>query len=862
MVSNPRSVVLIRSALILMPDFLVSQSMLPSACRRAWSAVIDRLLPAAALVLACLVASLLPAPSPLRAQAAGQPSADVLAGRCAMPDSIAVRGAERVSEGEVRAEGGLLPGERLNFQVVQRAIKAIFGLGQFHDVQVVCDLESVPGRTLVAYVVQERALLGDVDVSGVEKLSERSVREKVTLLLGRPVDPAEIAASRARIDSMYRGAGYYLATVRIDSTAMPDGRLGITFAVSEGRRLAISGLEFQGTDQVRPKTVAGAMQTKPEGFFFWRKGEFDDEKFAGDLGERIPQLYARLGHIDARVLEDTLLVDPELGKGKLRITLDEGPRYRIGTFGITGNRAVPTEMLDRMFESSGRSPSLRERLFGLIKREARAEEGVFDAARWEKATQDVGNMYRDRGYIYAEVYPVIERTVDVDSQPTVNLRWEIDERQPAIVNRIEIVGNDYTSEDCIRRAIVLVPGGVFNQSALINSYQQIQNLGFFETPMPFPVPKQVNEAGDVDLIFTVKEKRTGSLNFGASMGQGGVGFGGFIGAEQPNLFGQCKRGSINWQYGRFFNDFTLTYSDPALRRTRTSGTVSAYRTQSRFIVGNLGQNIRTGAQFRLGFPVPWSYTSAFSVTYGAESATFTQGALVGSCSRNCFRSSLGLDYTFDNRLGMPFPFTGSLRTVTADFSGGPLGGEVSFQRYTGEFRSYTELASFGGNLGGQPKSVVLGLTVKAGALVGNSGPFFFQQQFAVGGVMFGQALRGYPEFSITPNGFNTTTDQFRSDPESFGKAFLVTTGEVGLRFNSMLYVNAFFDAGNNWATAQQFNPTRLFRSAGVGVSTVTPLGPLGLDLAYGFDRLAVEPTTRRVQPDPRWQFHFRLGQLF
>ncbi len=796
------------------------------------------------------------------APVSAQDRSEMLAGRCAMPDSIAVRGASRVSEGLIRSEGGLEPGARLNFQVLQRAIKALFALGQFHDVQVECDLESVPDRALLVYRVDERALLGDVRVSGVAKLSERSVRDKVTLLLGRPVDPAEIATSRARIDSMYQSAGYYLATVTPDTTVLSDGRIGINFVVNEGRRLAISGIEFDGAQSIKPKVVAGAMQTKPEGFWFWRKGEYDDEKFAGDLGERIPSLYARLGHIDARVLEDTLIVDPELGKGKLRITLDEGPQYRIGTFGITGNRAVPTEIIDGMYQASGAGPSLRARLLGLVKREARAAEGVFDADRFEKATQDVGSMYRDRGYIYAEVYPVIERTVNADSQPAVNLRWEIDEKQPAIVNRIEIVGNDYTSEDCIRRAIVLVPGGVFNQSALINSYQQIQNLGFFESPMAFPVPKQVNEAGDVDLIFTVKEKRTGSLNFGASMGQGGVGFGGFIGVEQPNLFGECKRGSLNWQYGRFFNDFTMTYQDPSLRRTRTSGTISAYRTQSRFIVGNLGQNIRTGAQFRLGFPVPWSYNSALSVTYGGESATFTQGQLLGSCSRNCFRSSVGFDYTFDNRLGMPFPFTGSLRTLTADFSGGPLGGTVNFQRYTGEMRSYTEIAQIGGGLGGQPKSLLLGLTVKAGALFGNSGPFFFQQQFAVGGVMFGQSLRGYPEFSITPLGFNPNTDQFRSDPESFGNAFLTVTGEFGLRLNSMLYLNTFFDAGNNWASAQQFNPTRLFRSAGVGVSTVTPLGPLGLDMAYGFDRLAIDPTTFRVRPDPRWQFHFRLGQLF
>lgn len=794
---------------------------------------------------------------------AAQDPEQQLAGRCATPDSIAVRGLNRVGDAVVRGEGGLRVGERLNFQVLQTAIKNIFALGQFHDVSIECDLESVPGKALIVYKVSERALLGDVDVVGVKALSARSVRDKVSMLIGRPVDPAEIASSRARIDSMYKSAGYYLATITPDTTELSEGRLGITFRIDEGRRLAISGLEFSGAEGVKPKDVASVMQTKPEGFFFFQKGEFDEEKFAGDLGERIPAFYSRLGYIDARVLEDTLLVDPELGKGKLRITLDEGPQYRIGGFGITGNRVVPTDVLDGMYRASGAGLSLRQRLFSLVKREKRAAEGVFDAEKFEKATQEARSMYADRGYIYANVYPVIERSIAEDSVPVVNLRWEIDERTPAIVNRIEIVGNDYTSEDCIRRAIALVPGGVFNQTALINSYQQIQNLGFFESPMATPTTKTVNDAGDVDLIFTVKEKRTGSVGFGASMGQGGVGFGGFINLEQPNLFGQCKRGSLNWQYGRFFNDFTLTYQDPALRRTRTSGTVSAYRTQSRFVVGNLGQNIRTGAQFRLGFPVPWSYNSALSVTYGAESATFTQGQIAGQCSRNCFRSSLGFDYTFDNRLGMPFPFTGSLRSLTADFSGGPLGGTVNFQRYTGEMKSYTQLAQIGGKSpGSQPLPILLGLSAKAGTLFGNSGPFFFQQQFAVGGVQFGQVLRGYPEFSITPRGFNPNTGQFSSEPESFGNAFFTMSGELGLRVSQMLYMNAFFDAGNNWASARQFNPTRLFRSAGVGVSTVTPLGPLGLDLAYGFDRVAVDPTTLRVRPDPRWQFHFRLGQLF
>ena len=97
---------------------------------------------------------------------------------------------------------------------------------------------------------------------------------------------------------------------------------------------------------------------------------------------------------------------------------------------------------------------------------------------------------------------------------------------------------------------------------------------------------------------------------------------------------------------------------------------------------------------------------------------------------------------------------------------------------------------------------------------------------------------------------------------SFGSAFFSTTAELGFRFNPSLYLNAFFDAGNVWRRATDFNPTRLFRGAGLGVSTITPLGPLGLDYAYGFDRTTRDPVTGIVRPAPKWQFHFRLGQLF
>src|SRR5258708_31795423 len=90
--------------------------------------------------------------------------------------------------------------------------------------------------------------------------------------------------------------------------------------------------------------------------------------------------------------------------------------------------------------------------------------------------------------------------------------------------------------------------------------------------MPFPDTKPANEQGDIDVVFRVSEKRTGNVNFGASVGQG-TGVGGFLGLDEPNLFGQGKRGRFQWQFGKNINDFDISFTDPAIRESRISATI-------------------------------------------------------------------------------------------------------------------------------------------------------------------------------------------------------------------------------------------------------------------------------------------------
>ena len=778
--------------------------------------------------------------------------------RCAQPDTVLIVGNNRVSESTIYADLGFEPGVPLNARTAQAALKQLYSSGQFNDVQLDCRLSAEGTKAALVVTVVERAILGDVSVSGTRRVSAGTVRDQVELLIGRPVDPSLVSRAIARIDSVYQQEGFFLARVKVDTVPGLNGRVAIIFRVDEGRRLAVSGVRFHGNRQLSAAQLSGALSSKTEGFWWWQKGEFNEETYAADLADHLPKFYANRGFIDFQLLKDTVLIDRSIGKAYLDITVDEGPRYRIGRMSVEGNARFSTPEIMGYYPFSDQTPTLQERVQSLLGKGK--ERGVFDRDKWEDGTTKVRTAYNNEGYIYATIRPAIERRIGADSQATVDLRWSIDERTPAIINRIEIVGNDYTHEPCIRDQLNIVPGDVFNQDRLIRSYQSISNLGFFEQPMPPPDTRQANEQGDVDVIFRVKEKKTGNINFGASVGQA-VGVGGFIGLEQPNLFGQCKKGSLQWQFGSFINDFNLAYTDPAIKQSRVSGTLTAYRSVNRYRIADLGSSTRTGSSVQVGFPIPGSYYSRLFLSYGAEVQSFGSGGLTSQYAAqcdNCFRSTFGVTLQRDTRVDQPFPSGGGLQTITGQFSGGVLGGTATYARYTTELRAYAPLFQLGGGkVGDSPVKFLLGLTAKAGGVFGDPGPFFFSQSFALGGVQFGEQLRGYPEFSITPLGYIANTSTFSAQRQSFGNAFMTTTAEIGVRFNQMFYVSFFHDAGNVWAKPVDFDPTRLFRGAGVGVTIISPLGPLGLDYAYGFDR---RDSFGRAAP--AWQFHFRLGQQF
>jgi len=794
------------------------------------------------LPLLVILGSVVLSPRPARAQ--GEPGAPAA-------DSIVVEGLRRVERRQVLDASGLAPGRPLSYRDIQRAIKTLYATGQYADVQVAQD--TVGGRQLLIVRVRERPLLVKWAVRGVSRLSERAVKDKVQLVEGRPFDPAAEARSRGRIDSLYRAQGYAQATVRALHVYEADStRIRVVFDIAEGRRVAIAHLEIEGNTHSTDEEIVAHMKTRPEGFWWFRSGEYDDEKLHADLQERLPKSYGQRGYVDFQALGDTLVVDETTGKATLVVRVSEGEPYRVGTFEIVGNRRFSTDELGTLYPFTGET---RTGVLGLGG--VRRGPAYFNQDRWNDATQKLQTVYFNNGYIYMHVSADVIRRRGPDGQPVVDLRWVVSEGQPAIVNKIEIAGNNVTHERVIREAIELIPGDVFRQAALIRSYQNISNLGFFQQPLPFPDTRPANDQGDIDVIFRVTEKSTGNINFGASVGQG-TGLGGFLGLDEPNLFGQGKRGRFQWQFGKNINDFDLSYSDPAIRESRISGTLGVHNTRLRYTIADLGQVRRQGGNLQLGFPVFRDRYTRLFTSYAIDHQTFTGGSQsVASLSCNdCVRSTLGLQILRDTRIDLPFPTAGTMHQIGISQSGGILGGTGDFQRLDLEGRWYAPLGQLGGDRpGSSPLKFVMGFTTRAGFVFGNAP--FFDQLFTMGGTQYGIPLRGYDEFSITPNGFDPNASSGQASAGAFGKAYLLMTGEIGLRLSQMLYLSTFFDAGNVWARAGQFDPTRLFRGAGNGASLISPLGPIGIDWAYGFDR-----TDIAGRPNPGWKLHFKLGNIF
>jgi len=142
----------------------------------------------------------------------------------------------------------------------------------------------------------------------------------------------------------------------------------------------------------------------------------------------------------------------------------------------------------------------------------------------------------------------------------VNINIFVQENNRAKVRQIYVEGNKKTKEKIIRRQLAIVPGDYFRQSLLIQSQRNIYNLGFFEPNIGLDY-QPINDDGDIDLIFQLEDKESGTANMGVNYDEEDK-LTGFLSLSHNNLFGKAWGLKLTWEFSGSKQEYDISFTNP------------------------------------------------------------------------------------------------------------------------------------------------------------------------------------------------------------------------------------------------------------------------------------------------------------
>jgi outer membrane protein insertion porin family len=726
-------------------------------------------------------------------------------------DRIEISGNFFVSEKMILQIFGLRPGDEYREERISEGLKRLFQTKQFADLRVSYREEN--GKTILAILVEEYPRVKEVRIQGCNKLKREDVEAKALLKEGYFARPSLLTQDVDSILALYATKGYTRARVDVKKTPIPkEHNVIISYVITEGGKVKIRHIDFLGNGAVESGELRKVMESKEDRW--WRGGDYKPATLDQDL-KMIKDLYGTYGYLDAEVRIEK---QDEAKGGKaldLYIRIDEGRQYTIGTITWSGNKIVSDEDIEKLALFKEGDPFAIDRIEGL-------QAGI-------------NSCYWEQGYIWSRVVP--ERKV---RGRRIDLGLTIVENNPASINEIKISGNSKTFESVIRRELTIYPGDRFVLTKVQRSIRDVVSLGYFNGP-PQVDTQPVNERGDINLLIAVEDKTTGNFKIGAGFSQLNS-LSGFFGVQENNLFGRGKGATLDWEFGKYRTNINAQYTEPYLFGTENSLIISVYNSIQDRVSQQYYADRRKGFSVQMGRPFPWLDYTKFWTSYRFEhislsdfSEDYPEDGILRTYDWPLLKSSMLFSLTRNSTDNPTHPTQGSVASLSGEFAGGPLQGNMKFMRYMAELSWFRNLFW----------KLTFHLNMEAGAIDGYSDPGEVPdfEKFRLGGNRR-YALRGYDFYEVVPKG----NDEF------IGGRFMTSfTQEILFPFTDAVYGLIFFDSGNTWNSFGTADPFDLRRSIGLGVRIDMPgVGNLGFDYGYGFDK----------EDGPGWQPHFTFGTFF
>jgi outer membrane protein insertion porin family len=775
----------------------------------------------------------------------------------------------------VRRISGLSKGQQITLpggDAVGEAIRAIYRSGLFSDVSVARGepAEQGGGVHLVIRVAPEPGLAG-YSFRGVDDNTKDDLREEITLAQGRPVRPADIQRAEQAIRSFYSSEGYLLADVQTRRQRTSGDQVRLVFDVDTGQEVEVEDIRFTGNRVFDDGDLRGAMQETQEDRWwrFWTSAQFDREKYEADL-DRVIDYYNREGYYDATIVDDTTYVE---GEENLiaEVRVREGDQYHVRNVEWRGNTVYPDEVLTQAL--------------GFGEGDVYNSRQLQRNLRSNRAANDVTSLYTDRGYVRFNVEP----TVQPARGDSLDLTFNITEGDVYEVGNVKITGNTKTKDYVIRRELHTVPGRTFSRSDIKDSIRRLQQLGYFskESIRSGPSLSVDQENREVDMVWSVEEVSNDQLELSGTYGGYGLvlqtsfTFNNFsaqnlfdLSEWQPLPVGDGQKLSLSVRTaGLDYQNYRVSFTEPWFRGqpTPVGGSISYARITGNYLGGrrrrrfgnagpeNAGIFQRFGVRafrrqrldwpddnFRISSTVNYNYYRNDDRIYGSlpggvsQQLSFNQGISRNSLNNPLFPSR-GSKVKFSLEVAPPLA---DIQFHKWRFTNGwnvPLSQDGKLSFHVGTDYGYI------------------------GSLTGEDVDF---QAFELGGTAFDYSrqsfgtdpifMRGYPARSLNP-----VNAQNEFAP---GRILNKYTSEVRYLAVDTRQLRAapylFLDAANTWAGFDTYDPSSLYRSAGVGAKLYLPIvGMIEVNYGYNFDRFPSENVVngQRVLEDQGWRFQISFG---
>lgn len=223
-----------------------------------------------------------------------------------------------------------------------------------------------------------------------------------------------------------------------------------------------------------------------------KKRQLASSDSLGPALHRLASFYRRQGFIQARV---EYVEEGSRDSSRIRIFIDEGPRYLIRSLNFIGNDSLPAKVLKRRLKSGPGRPY--------------NPEGI---------AQDEFNLilaYADYGYIFAAVQNSIETSLD----HTVSLTFVINQGRRARLGKLRVNGRSFVDSAYIQRSSGLFSGEFYSRSRMIAGEMNLISSGLFHDAK-ITTGAVSPDSQLLDLEISVSEKPRHRFEAGLGYGSG------------------------------------------------------------------------------------------------------------------------------------------------------------------------------------------------------------------------------------------------------------------------------------------------------------------------------------------------------